>query len=828
MIPDVHAALRALRRSPLGTAAAILTLALGIGATTTIYSVVDATMLRPLPWVDGNRLMDLSLTVRDAGTRETRTTVWSYPKFETMRGEQRSFRDVAVYTTQHVLLGGDGGTERVRVEIVSGRYFPMLHAPVALGRGLQDGDDVVGAPGTAVLSHALWMRRYGGDSAIVGRDIALGRERLKVVGVAAASFRALSGEVQLWTPMAMAPRLTYPELLTERWNHTFDAIGRLRDGVTPEAAEREMEALGTRIDAAHPFPERGMNATWGARATPLREAREDPATTRSLLVLLGAVLCVLLIACVNVANLLLARAAARTREFAVRVAIGARRSHVVRQVLGETVLLALLGGGLGVVLAVWSLEGIRTLLPMDQGRSRTQVSQYLDLSQVQLDARVLGFGFALAILTGIVCGLVPALRASRPELSRALKDGAGASSEGGLTFRRGSARALLVTANVALSMLLLVGAGLLTRSFARARGFDAGFEPRNVLTFRVQPPDDSAYSGPKAPLFRERLIERLAALPGVQAVGTATCAPLSQGCDGTIVVSKDGIDLPETGDHSEISVHAVNDGYLRALGARLIAGRFLSPRDGAGAPIVGVINETAAKRLFPDGHAVGHHIGIGFRNWASVEIVGVVSDVNYDGVGTAPAPAFYGSYLQSTRPSGLYFLRSDGDPAALLASARQTVRSVSPDVALYDGRTLEERVAESLGRLRFGTVLLGAFAMLGLVLSLIGIYAVLAYTVSQRTRELGIRLALGAKRREVIGLVMRRAMRLASLGVGIGLVTAWAGSRLLRGLVFGISTSDPLTFAGQALLVMSACTIASYLPARRAARLDPVLALRSE
>lgn len=828
MTSDLQAAVRALSRAPLSALAVILTFALGIGATTTIYSVIDATLLRPLPWVGSDRLMDLSLTVRYDGTPETRSVVWSYPKFETMRALQRSFSDVAAYTTEDVLLGGGDGAERIRIELVSGGYFPLLRAPVALGRGLQEGDDRAGAPGAAVLGHALWMRRFGGDSSIVGREVALGRERLTVVGVAAPEFRALSGEVQLWVPMALAPRFAYPELLAERWNHVFDAVARLRDGISPEAAEREMATLGTRIDAAHPVPERGMGAAWGARALPLREAREDATTARSVLVLFGAVLCVLLIACVNVANLLLVRAAGRTREFAVRVAVGARRSQVMRLVLGETVLLALVGGVVGVVLAAWSVEAIRTLLPMSSGRVRTQVAQFLDVSQVRVDAGVLAFGVALALLTGVLCGLAPALRASRPVLTPSLKDGAGASSDGGLSFGRVSARAFLVTANVALSLLLLVGAGLLSRSFAKARGYDAGFEPRGVLTFRVQPPDDSAYAGPRAPLFREQLLARLAALPGVRAVGTASCAPLSEGCDGTIVTSIGGTELPESGERPDISVHLVNDGYLASIGARLIAGRFLSDRDRAESPKVAVINESAAKRLFPDGNAVGRRLGIGFSNWSSAEVVGVVSDVNYDRVGVAPALAFYGSYLQAMRPTGLYFLRTDGDPAGLLASARRAVRRLDPALAIYDERTLEQRVAASLGQLRFGTVLLGAFAGLGLVLSLIGIYGVLAYTVSLRTRELGIRMALGAMRRDVIGLVMRRALLLAATGVTVGLAAAWGSSRLLQGLVFGISATDPLTFLVQSLLVMSACAIASYLPARRASRLDPVQALRSE
>lgn len=827
MMSDLRLALRSLLRTPLSSAAAILTLALGIGATTTIFGVVDAAMLQPLPWSGADRVMDLSLTSRDRRTHETRTLVWSYPKFETMRAMQRSYDQVAAYTTQDLLLGGGDGTERVRIELVSGDYFPLLRAPMALGRGLQPSDDQAGAAPVVVLGYATWMRRFGGDSAMVGRQVTLEQERLTVVGVAAPGFRALSGEVQLWVPLAMAPRFSFPEILQERWNHSFDAVGRLRDGVTPSAAIAEFASLGPRIDAAHPLPEAG-GPEWGAQATTLRDARHDPALSRAVLILFGAVLCVMLIACVNVANLLLARAAGRTREFAVRVAIGARRAQVMRQLLSETMLLALIGGVVGVLIASWSVEAIRTIVPESGGRARTQATQFLDLSQVQLDVGVLAFGIALSLLTGFLCGVWPALRASRPVLTDSLKDGAGASSEGGLSFRRGPARAFLVTGNVALSLLLLVGAGLLSRSFAKARGVDAGFEARHVYTLRVQPPDDSVYRGPRAALFRQQLMARLEALPGVRAVGTDWCAPLSQACGGTLVLNVNGAVLPEGGDRPNIGVHLVNDGYLSAIGARLIAGRFLTEQDRTGMPTVGVINETAAKRLFPGGDAVGKRIGIGFSNWSSAEIVGVISDVNYSQVGDPPTLEFYGSYLQAAQSNGMYFLRTDGDPSALVSGARDAVRALSRDLAIFDEKTLEARVATSLGRLRFGALLLGAFAALGLVLSLIGIYAVLAYTVSLRTRELGIRMALGAVRREVVALIMRQAMLLTGIGVTIGLAASWGASRLLRSLVFGVSTTDPATFLGQSVLILSACALASYFPARRAARLDPVQALRGD
>ncbi|MBK8056564.1 MAG: ABC transporter permease [Gemmatimonadetes bacterium] len=827
MSSPLSVALRSLRRSPLTAAAAILTIALGVGATTTIYGVVDATMLQPLPWAEAARLMEPVITVQEAGEATLREMTWSYPKFETLREQQRSFSDLAGYTSFDVLLDGGDGNERVEAEMVTGNYFRLLQLPMALGRGLQPTDDAAGAPPVTVLSHATWMRRFGGDAGVVGRTLSVGAVRAEVVGVAAEPARALSGRAALWVPMSVGVILSYPELLQERWNHWFDAVGRLRPGVTPEAAVRELQLLGPRIDAAHPFPEAG-GGRYGATGHTLREARHDPALARAVLILLGAVCCVLLIACVNVANLLLARASARDREFAVRMAIGARRGQLVRQMLAETMLLSLVGGVLGVVIAAWSVDALHGLEAMTSGARGTQAAQFLDFGDIRLHPGVLAFGLALSLGTGLMCGILPAWRASRPVLTESLKDGAGSTTEGSLSLRRGRSRALLIVGNVALSLLLLVGAGLFTRSFAKARGIDGGFTPAHVLTFRVQAPDDSAYAGASRAMMKEAILTRLTALPGVEAAAIGNCAPLAQACDGTIVLSVDGVALPESGERPEIGVHLASAGYLKAIGARLIAGRFIEDTDDASAPTVGVISETTAKRLFPNQNPLGKRMGIGFSRWKDAEIVGVVSDVNYGAVGAPPALAFYGSYKLAPRPSALVLVRADAAPSTFFVAARQIVRSVGPALAVYDERTLEERVGSALARLRFGAVLLGAFAGLGLLLAVIGIYGVLAYSVEQRTRELGIRLALGALQREVVAAVMRRAMLLAGIGVAVGLAAAWGASRFVRGLVFGISPTDPVTFVGQTLALVLVCAVASYIPARRAARLDPVRALRNE
>lgn len=829
-LQDLRVAARGLQRTPLYSAAALLALALGIGATTAIYSVVSATMLQPLPYASAERLMDLTLTLTRKEDPAPQPFVWSYPKFTTMRESQRSFAAVAAYATMDMNLTGDGGAQRVRTEMVSGPYFDILRAPVARGRALQVSDDTDGSAPVVVLSHALWVGRFGGDSSAVGREIEINRYRMTVVGVGAPGFKALSGAVDLWVPIARASQLYYPQALQERWAHWIDAVGRLRDGVTPEVARTEMRNLGPQIEAAHPGPSPDGNA-WGAAGSTLREARNDPQLRRAILVLFGAVCCVLLIACVNVANLLLARAAGRQREFAVRIAIGAKRGQLIRQLLTETLLLSLIGGLLGVTLAAWALDGLRAMEPGAFGGASTQAAQFLDVAGVTLNANVLAFSIAMSLITGLACGVFPALRASRPNLSDSLKDGSGASSEGMLSLRRGRARALLISGDVALSFLLLVGAGLLARSFAVARGVDAGFRPEHVLTFRVQPPEDSAFSGAAASLYKEQLLARLAAMPGVEAAAVNYCTPLSQACNGTIVLGLDGIKGASPGTDPEIGVHSVNPGYLHAIGAHMVQGRFFTDADRRGAPIVVVISEAAAKRFFPGQNAVGRRISVGiglFRDDAYGEIIGVVSDVNYRAVGDPPQPELYTSYLQYTGGRGLYLLRTRGDPSAVAGAARSEIRAFNAELPIFDVMTLEARVSQALARLRFGAVLLGAFAALGLILAVVGIYGVLAYSVSQRTRELGIRIALGAMRGEVIGLVMRRAMALASLGLAVGLLASWAASRLLRGLVFGISTTDPLTFGTLAVLVALICAAASYFPARRASRLDPVRALRTE
>lgn len=831
-IGSLRVTLRTLARVPLFSAATVLTLALGIGATTAIYSVVEATMLRPLPYPAPDELLQPQLTVQEQGDAEPRAVVWSYPKFETFRRAQQSFAQVAVYASHTVTITGGSAPERLRSELVSGTYFDLLGGRAAAGRVLQASDDADGDQDVVVLSHAFWMRRFGGDSAVVGQRVVLSGQPVTVAGVAEPSFRALSGETDIWLPMAMAPRLLYGSILEQRWSHWMDAVGRLRAGVTVAQAREEMARLGREVDEAH-VPPNPRGRSWGASAVRLAEARDEPTLRRAILVLFGAVGCVLLIACVNVANLLLVRVAGREREFAIRLAVGAGRGRVVRENLGESLLLSAAGGAVGVLLAFWLLDGIRALDLTLLGGLPTQATQFLDLASVRVSTGVLGFAVLLSLLTGLLCGLFPALHASRTGITGSLKVGAAQASEGGLSLRRGRARALLVAGDIALSLVLAVAAGLLLRSFAAARGADTGFAPKGVLTFRVQPPDDPAFTGANALAYKRRLMAELARLPGVRSVGHNTCAPLSRACNGTSVMAIEGRADYSPGAEPEIGVHTANAAYLEAIGARVVRGRFLTDRDVQGSPKVLVINEVAARQLFPNEDPVGRRmsIGIGLLDWEQremAEIVGVVNDVNYDGVGTPIGPAVYVSYLQDVGRGGMYFVRTALSAEQMVAGMRRAVPAVSTDLVPYDVLTLEQRVSRALSQIRFGSVLLGAFAGLAVLLTVVGVYGVFTYSVAQRSRELGIRMALGARPSAVTGLVLRQALALAAAGIAAGVAVAWATTRLLQGLLYGVEPGDPATFTLTALLSAVIAAGASYLPARRAARTDPAIALRTD
>ncbi len=836
-LQDLRFAARGLAKSPGFAAVAVLTLALGIGANTAIFSLLHAVLLRPLPYPEPERLLMLYLSTTGNGPEDANDRFpWSYPKFATFREGDQVFERAAGFSHLDLTLAGDAGPERLPGEIVSADYFPVLGVQAVQGRTFTAEED--GTPrghAVALVGHDLWRSRFGGDPALVGKTIRLNRAPFQVVGVLPAGFHGLTGEAEVWVPMAMAPVVIYPEALEERWAHWFEVVARPRPEVSAAAAAAAMTAAGKRIDEAHPVPFES-NAVWGANAVALREARLDPAVRTSIFVLAGAVACVLLIACANVANLLLARATGRQREVAVRLALGAGRRRLLRQLLTESLLLAIAGGAAGLLVAAWGvrlLAALRPALAGAAGGPGALGTSLLDVASARLDSPVLLYSVALSVLTGLVCGTVPALLSTRPDLTGSLKEGSAAAvvgAGGHRGARRLGTRDFLVAGEIALALVLLLGAGLMLKSFVRLRALDPGFRPDGVLTFRLDPPEPR-YTRQNAAAFKERLLERLAALPGVEAASVDICPPLSGPCNRTVVTRLGGGPPLAPGEGPEIGVHSIAEDHFRALGIPILAGRAFTAADRVGAPLVAIVNQAAARRLWPRGEAVGRQIQVGIGMFGEndmAEVVAVVGDVKYGPPEQAAGPDIYVSYRQYTAPRGTVMVRTAGDPSALAAAVRNEVRAVDPELPVYDLKTMAERAGDAMARSRYAALLLAAFAVLALVLAGIGVYGVMSYAVAQRRREMGLRMALGARPADVVALVVRRGALLAALGLAAGLLVGSAATRALEGMLFGVAATDPAVFAGIAALLAAIALLATYLPARRARRVDPMTALKTE
>lgn len=828
---DVRLALRSLARRPLYALITIVTLGIGIGANSAMFSIVDAALIRSLPFSQPERLMELSMTIqRPAEPLEDRE-VWSYPKYQMMRESQHSFSGVAGYGSQNVNLSGEGEAERLGAELVSGNYFDVVGVRAARGRVFSERDD--GAPNASplvVLSYALWQRRFGGNPDIVGRDIVVNKRNFTVVGVAPPRFMGLTGAADMWVPMSMAPTLNYAAVLEQRMSHWLDVIGRLRDQVTPEQATAELATLGTRIADAFRDP-RGGSTVWGATARSLRDARTEPTLRRSVLLLTSAVVLVLLIACANVANMSLARAAAVKHDAAVRVAIGAGRARLFRQHLVESVVVALLGALAGLVVAGWALDAVRAFAPAVLAPASTQAAQFLDLARASIDGRVLAFTLALGILSGVAFGLVPAIHAARHSPADSLKESGRSTTASVGSWRRLNTRAVLVVADVALSLVLLVGAGLMLRSLAKLRGLDTGFESHNLLTFRLQPPEDSQYSYANAPRMKAVILERLRAIPGVRSASVNACAPLTARCAGSVVM-KIGGRPPYTEDAMpSIGVHTVDPAYFETLGIALLRGRAFNVADSRESAKVVIINQTAAKRLFPNEEALGKQIAIGIGYFSGDEfgeIVGVVGDVQYQTPGSPQNMDAYVPTLAYGSTTSMFLVRTTGDPAAAIPGVRRAMQEFDASLPIFDVQTMDERSGRALSTARFGAFLLGAFGAIALALAAVGIYGVVAYSVVQRQREIGIRLALGARRHTVLGLVVGQMLGLAGVGIVLGLFGAVLASQLLGTLLFDVSPVDPATYGVLSVALAGVAAVASFFPARSASRVDPVTVLRVE
>jgi len=797
---DARYGLRLLRRSPGFAAMAIATLAVGIGANTAIFSVVHAVLLEQLPFPEPERLVSVPHTPpQDIFPGQKYFSV-SPANYEDWKAQNGVFTHMALYTDGSVTVTGLGEPEAMQAGLATAEFFSVLGARPLAGRLFAEGDDAGGRL-VAVLSESLWRTRFGSDPAAVGGSILVDSRRYAIIGILPDALAFPEGS-RLWIPLSLTPKER-----AVRGIHDFGVLARLKPGVALAAARSEMNAISARLAAQYPEDDKG----WGAAVVPLRESLVGDVRP-SLLLLLGAVGFVLLIACANVANLVLARTLGRRKEIAVRAALGAGRGRIVRQILVETTLIALSGGALGLVVASLGVHAIASVLGGQMPR----------ISHVRVDGPVLAFTFGISLLTGVLAGLLPAWRLTRADPNEALKQGGRSESDAGSP----AARNALVAAEVALALALMVGAGLLVRSLGRLHAVDPGFDPSRVLTAFVAIPDQKYATDDARRAFFGRLLERVRALPGVEAAGAISTLPLSHG--GSIQpIAIEGRAAGKLSEQPEVPVRVLTPGTLEALRIRLLAGRDLAATDDARAPAAILVSEAMARRFWPGESAVGKRLTLTFSPDATREVVGVVADVKLLGLARAePVAAIYVPQDQASRSSMHLLVRTTRDPRSVTRAVEAAVHALDPDQPLVDVKTMEEQRGESLAETRFSMALLGVFAALALALAAVGIYSVLAYGVRRRTREIGIRMALGADGSDVIRLVVLQGMRPALIGLAIGLAGSLVLGRAISSLVFGISPSDPLTFAFVSALLAGVATAACLVPAWRASRVQPTHALQ--
>jgi putative ABC transport system permease protein len=804
---DLRFGVRMLAKSPGFALVAVAALALGIGANTAIFSVVNTVLLRPLPFAQPERLVTvIPRDERDGSLGDAH----SYPNFTDLRAQKQLFEAAAAYSAANSFLLGSDEPELLRGLVTSADLFPMLGVRPALGRTFTAEEDKPGAQRVIVLSDGLWRRRFNADPAIVGKSITLTSGPITVIGVMPPGFKYPVGmaKVDYWLPLV--PNVQ-PGTLTERGAVFLAVVARVRAGATLQQAQAELNRTSQQLAAAYP----DSNTALGFMLRPLHEELVGDVRP-ALYVLLAAVGFVLLIACANVANLLLARAAARQREIAVRVALGASRWRIVRQLLTESLLLALAGGGLGLLLAMWGLDLLIAAAPQNIPR----------LHEAALDPVVLAFTVGVSLLTGVVFGLAPALQATKTDFNEALKEGGRSGGEG---LRQNRLRAVLVVAEVALSLVLLVGAGLLMQSFTRLLKVDPGFRPEHVLTADVVARSNSYPKPEQRAAFFQQVLQRIAQLPGVEAAGAVSPLPLGGNFEAFSFTIEGHPPAPR-GEEPSADFRITSADYFRAMSIPVQRGRAFSERDNASAPPVVIVNETFARHFFAGEDPLGRRmvVGTGAEDRPR-EIVGVVGDVRHAGLDAETTPEMYVPYLQESAGRLTIVTRARaGDAGAIAASVRQSVREVDKDQPVYNVRPMTQLLADSVARRRFNMLLLGLFAAVALLLAALGLYGVMAYSVTRRTHELGIRIALGAQTRDVLRLVVRQGMALVAVGLVIGVCAALVVTRLIRTLLFGVSNVDPLTYAGVALLLLVVTLVACLVPARRATKVDPMVALRYE
>jgi putative ABC transport system permease protein len=801
---DLRFGLRMLTRKPGFTIIAVIALALGIAANTAIFSVVNAVLLRPLPYKDPQRL---GLVWTYFGEELPQNWI-SGPELIDLKERSSTIEQFAALAWPTYGLTGTGDPEQVQGAVTTANLFPLLGVEPALGRAFVEEEDRPGGERVVVLSHGLWQRRFGSDPGILGQKIMLNGQPYTVIGVMPAGFGVLPPDAQspknieLWTPFAT----DFKGL--NRGGHFIRVIARAKPEFTLEQARQELESIGKQLD------EEIYKFGFNFNLVPLHgHVVKD--IRPALLVLLGAVGFVLLIACVNVANLLLARAVGRGKEIAIRTALGASRRQIVRQLLVESVTLSLLAGLVGVGLTLLGLKLLVAFGPDNLPR----------LDEVSLDGRVLGFTLGISLLTGLVFGLVPALHASKPDFNESLKDGGKGTSKGAKGNRL---RSTLVVVEVALALVLLTGAGLMIKSFLRLQQVNPGFNPDNLLTLRLQLPQSKYPDAAKIVPFYQQVVERLGALPGVQAVGAVSQLPLSGSyASGTITVER-----PPVADEDvsfEADRRAVTPDYFKAMNIPLVRGRLFTDQDKADSERAAIIDEKFANRFWPGEDPTGKRIKVGMSPQSPwIMIVGVVGHIKHYDLNTEGREQVYFSYTQFTNPSMFLAVRTSSDPLSMANAVQGAVWSIDPDQPVSQIRAMESLVSNSLAQTRFNTLLLGIFASVAMILAAVGVYGVMNYSVSQRTHEIGIRMALGAERGDIIKLVLRQGVALATTGVGVGLAGAYLVTRLMESLLYGVSATDLSTFGGVAFLLVLVAIIASYIPARRATKVDPIIALRYE